>query len=1423
MADNPRLWIFDEKKEDIDAYIERWEARFRRKELTSDSKKIDWFIEDCGQAMHNALRTLSRPLQVKDLRWDQITATLVQHWGPRRNKHLERRKFRARVRQAGESFNDFALALRDLSQFCDFQDLNESLIEAFLNGLGDQEVLKHLVSQDFETFNEYVAESYNRQASMRVVDTNNTTVNAVASTSKKKSGKKNKSGTGNTANNVTFHTAGKQTPKPSPQPNQKPQPTQKPPATPKPSAATPGKQPDNVCFGCGQLHFRSNCPYKNATCFGCHQVGHVKSVCGKFRNNTNLVSGNFQTPPLKDMPNDGFGFGDNFGGLCHISVANLSPPIPEAGKKVFVDVQVNHQPITAQLDCGAIVTICGEPLYQARWADSPLRNPLLDLQGPPANNIDVKGVIDVTVKCAEGDLTLPLYVAKGHFPFLLGNNWIPFLELDYNKLLKKSKHPEICALQRTELEELAQQFPYCFGKVAGPIEGYEARVRLKDNAIPKFIPHREPPIPLRQPTEKELKRMEEAQFLRPVLYSKWASPTVIVPKKNGQEVRICGDYSATVNPQVETAYYPIPKIDHLSMVSGKYFTKLDMKDAYCHVKIAEEDQEILTLSTHVGLKAVMRLLFGLSFAPAEFMSIISQILGELLNEYYDQMFLYLDDLLLAAKTKEALQDLMKKVLTLLNKHKVQINVAKCVFIEEQVDFLGLRLSARGLQPDPMKVQKIHQSQIPKDRDQLLCFLGMVNFYNKFIKNMSTTAAPLYALRDTTFKWGDAQHKAAMSLINSLNSEVLVPYSLHQTLRLTCDASPIGAGAVLAHVSDTGEERPIAYASKSFTTAEQGYSQIEREAAAVIFAFKKFQHYLYGRHFELVTDNTGLMSLLNPKHQRTAVAVGRIQRWYLLISSYNFTLKHKRSQEIPHADCLSRIPGEENTPIENEDNTIYFVDYLPITASEIREQTTKDPVLSRVVSYVQFGWPDTPVDPVFEAYKRKGIELTLEVGCLLWGSRVVIPTVLREQVKYLLHSEHLGESKIKMLARSHVYWPDIDKDIEDFVKKCSVCRVLDVQKKPMPVIPWTWSTAPWKRIFVDFAKKDGVTFMITVDHHSKYPFVEIMQSTTATAVIGYLKILFAQFGFPCELVADNGPPFDAAAFKEFLKNHHTTLKHSPVGHPQSNGEAEKMVQTFKKTLLKQLLDPETAHRTLQDQVSSFLYSYRNTPHVLTKCPPSELFLKRQMRTHFTVLNPLTNLNEKVQNRLNDTAQKRGGKFKEFNAGDTVWVRVMIDNNKFIYKPAVIQRRVSSDSYDIMLNGRVRHTSAEHMYYRDPNADPIDLLDLPRLTQEPEQIEIPVPVPVQKKTANDSPASIPRVEKILQSPQQTPIPVANSTPKGIEQELSIPKSPSMGQPPQTPARASTPSQPSGRRLFNTPPSPTHRPKRNAGRPRYLQDYV
>ncbi|KAE8737668.1 hypothetical protein FOCC_FOCC016866 [Frankliniella occidentalis] len=1158
MADNPRLWIFDEKKEDIDAYIERWEARFRRKELTSDSKKIDWFIEDCGQAMHNALRTLSRPLQVKDLRWDQITATLVQHWGPRRNKHLERRKFRARVRQAGESFNDFALALRDLSQFCDFQDLNESLIEAFLNGLGDQEVLKHLVSQDFETFNEYVAESYNRQASMRVVDTNNTTVNAVASTSKKKSGKKNKSGTGNTANNVTFHTAGKQTPKPSPQPNQKPQPTQKPPATPKPSAATPGKQPDNVCFGCGQLHFRSNCPYKNATCFGCHQVGHVKSVCGKFRNNTNLVSGNFQTPPLKDMPNDGFGFGDNFGGLCHISVANLSPPIPEAGKKVFVDVQVNHQPITAQLDCGAIVTICGEPLYQARWADSPLRNPLLDLQGPPANNIDVKGVIDVTVKCAEGDLTLPLYVAKGHFPFLLGNNWIPFLELDYNKLLKKSKHPEICALQRTELEELAQQFPYCFGKVAGPIEGYEARVRLKDNAIPKFIPHREPPIPLRQPTEKELKRMEEAQFLRPVLYSKWASPTVIVPKKNGQEVRICGDYSATVNPQVETAYYPIPKIDHLSMVSGKYFTKLDMKDAYCHVKIAEEDQEILTLSTHVGLKAVMRLLFGLSFAPAEFI-------------------------------------------------------------------------------------------------------------------------------------------------------------------------------------------------------------------------------------------------------------------------YNFTLKHKRSQEIPHADCLSRIPGEENTPIENEDNTIYFVDYLPITASEIREQTTKDPVLSRVVSYVQFGWPDTPVDPVFEAYKRKGIELTLEVGCLLWGSRVVIPTVLREQVKYLLHSEHLGESKIKMLARSHVYWPDIDKDIEDFVKKCSVCRVLDVQKKPMPVIPWTWSTAPWKRIFVDFAKKDGVTFMITVDHHSKYPFVEIMQSTTATAVIGYLKILFAQFGFPCELVADNGPPFDAAAFKEFLKNHHTTLKHSPVGHPQSNGEAEKMVQTFKKTLLKQLLDPETAHRTLQDQVSSFLYSYRNTPHVLTKCPPSELFLKRQMRTHFTVLNPLTNLNEKVQNRLNDTAQKRGGKFKEFNAGDTVWVRVMIDNNKFIYKPAVIQRRVSSDSYDIMLNGRVRHTSAEHMYYRDPNADPIDLLDLPRLTQEPEQIEIPVPVPVQKKTANDSPASIPRVEKILQSPQQTPIPVANSTPKGIEQELSIPKSPSMGQPPQTPARASTPSQPSGRRLFNTPPSPTHRPKRNAGRPRYLQDYV
>lgn len=158
---------------------------------------------------------------------------------------------------------------------------------------------------------------------------------------------------------------------------------------------------------------------------------------------------------------------------------------------------------------------------------------------------------------------------------------------------------------------------------------------------------------------------------------------------------------------------------------------------------------------------------------------------------------------------------------------------------------------------------------------------------------------------------------------------------------------------------------------------------------------------------------------------------------------------------------------------------------------------------------------------------------MENGCILWGSRVVIPYALQPQILHLLHAEHPGETRMKQLARSHVYWPNIDKDIEQLVKQCGVCQVTQNARKDVQVRPWNWSTQPWRRLFVDFAKKYGLTFIVVVDHHSKFPFVEAMTKTTATDVIDYLRTLFALFGLPNELVCDNGPPFNSQEFSQFL--------------------------------------------------------------------------------------------------------------------------------------------------------------------------------------------------------------------------------------------------------------------------------------------------
>ncbi|XP_015276986.1 PREDICTED: uncharacterized protein K02A2.6-like, partial [Gekko japonicus] len=229
-------------------------------------------------------------------------------------------------------------------------------------------------------------------------------------------------------------------------------------------------------------------------------------------------------------------------------------------------------------------------------------------------------------------------------------------------------------------------------------------------------------------------------------------------------------------------------------------------------------------------------------------------------------------------------------------------------------------------------------------------------------------------------------------------------------------------------------------------------------------------------------------------------------------------------------------------------------------------TAKDSVLSRVLNWVWRGWPVGSVEPEFGPYKSRQNELSISKGCVLWGNRVVVPDKLRTRVLESLHEGHPGMVHTKALARGYVWWPGLDKEIEEWVRGCPKCQ--QVRPDPPQATPQGWESSgkPWARLHIDFAGPlQGQMFLIVVDAMSKWLEVVHMKSTTSLAVIHALRRLFATHGLPDVIVSDNGPQFVSEEFRLFLTSNGIRQMTSAPFHPASNGQAERMVRTAKEAL------------------------------------------------------------------------------------------------------------------------------------------------------------------------------------------------------------------------------------------------------------------
>ena len=1240
---------FNPQVDDWPTYIERLDHYFLANDVKDDAKKRSILLYVCGTPTFKLLRSLVKDGKLDSVSYEALVKLLKDHYNPKPSTIVQRFHFNSRSRAPGESVANYVAALRDLALHCEYGDnLPEMLRDRLVCGVNHKGIQRKLLAESDLTYDRAFALAQVVEASERdakALERAPSQPDTQTSTFKEQE---------------VHH-------------------TQTVPDSRKPLAGTTqgkGNRSTISCYRCGGPHLAPQCKHKHVVCRACNKRGHFARECKS-------------KPHERDKPPDKK--------THYLTEAEGEPDDQEyemftlsngRAEPYRLEVFVNEVLIQMELDTGAAISVINETTHNHIEQESGRPNTLQPtdkaLRSYSGHAIQVLGTADVKARYGDKEIVVPIHVVSGGGPNLMGRDWLSHFDVSLTTL-------NLVETDR-QLREALDKYPDVFTDELGCVRDTPVRLILRDDAQPKFYKPRPVPFSLREKVEKELANLQELGVISPVQSSPWAAPVVPVLKKNGK-IRLCGDFKLTINQASPIETYPLPRVDELfsNLAGGKYFTKLDMSNAYLQLPLHPESRQVVTINTHRGLFQYNRLPFGVASAPAIFQRCMDTLLQGLRG-----VSVYIDDILITGASKQEHLENLEAVLQKLQAAGMRLNRSKCLFFQPSLEYLGHVISEKGIQPTVEKVRAIKEAPQPKNISELRSFLGLINYYYKFLPNLSANLTPLYTLlnKKQTWHWGAEQKQAFQTAQEALQTDaLLVHYDPTKPIVLACDASQYGIGAVLSHVMEDKLERPIAYISRTLSPAEKHYSQLEREALAIIFAVKKFHNYIYGRHFLIESDHRPLMFLFGETNRIPQMASSRIQRWALTLSAYKYNIRYKAGKHLSHADALSRLPhavtsSNDGIP-EDVALVISHLSSTSVSAAHIKEWTMKDPILSCVCRFIESGWPETTLDNKYQPYASRKAELSVLDGCILRGSRVIVPPPGRQLVLDELHETHPGISKMKLLARSYIWWPGMDAQIEKLVKSCPVCQESRPSPPTAPLHPWEWPSEPWSRIHIDFAGPFlNRMYMVVVDAHSKWIDVCIMQSITAAKTIEQLRTIFSTHGLPRKVVTDNGPTFTSEEFRSFMSLNGITHITTAPYHPSSNGLAERAVQTFKQGLKR------TPGNTIQERLSKFLFSYRITPHSMTGVSPATLLMGRRPRSRLDRLFP--SISKRVETQQGKQIQQHdtSKSLRTFQVADTVYVKDFTTYPS-TWTPGEVVKVTGPLSYHIeLLSGQVvrRHVDA-----------------------------------------------------------------------------------------------------------------------------------
>ena len=726
-----------------------------------------------------------------------------------------------------------------------------------------------------------------------------------------------------------------------------------------------------------------------------------------------------------------------------------------------------------------------------------------------------------------------------------------------------------------------------------------------------------------------------------------SSGIFVVPKPNGT-VRICVDLTQ-LNKAVRREIHPMASVDEslAKLANSKIFTKLDAKSGFWQIPLVEESKKYTTFITPFGRYQFNRLPFGISSASEVFQRTISAILGDM-----DGIICHMDDILIHASDAETHNKQVRIVMQKLQKAGLTLN-EKCEFSKDSIKFLGHIIDGNGIHIDPEKVTAINNFPQPNNVTELQRLMGMLNQLAKFTPNLASITEPLRALlkKTTQWTWGHHQEEAFQQIkLLLISPPVLAHYSPDRKTIIAADASHSGIGAVLYQIQEDSNRRPICYISRSLSDTEQRYAVIEKEALAVTWACERLSEYILGLKTTIETDHKPLVPLLGSMELYKLPP--RIQRFRLRLMRYNVNMIHVSGKNQITADALSRAPvSQPNQEDLNflEETKAYAQMYSATHPAsydrlqQFKEAQKADTETVQVRIYCQNGWPDfMPENSLLKQYWINRQHFTIIDDLLLYDTRIVIPRALRLDVLNKLHEGHMGITKTRALATSSVWWPYLSSQIEEMVQKCFTCSKHRVDHKE-PLLPSSLPGRPWSRLGIDFFEFQGKTFIVVVDYYSRWIELRALNSMTSANTILHLKSIFSVHGIPDVVVSDNGPQFASHEFQTFAKEYGFTHTTSSPRYPQSNGEAERAVQTVK-NLLKKAKDPYAA-----------ILLYRATP-LQNGFSPAELLMSRKLQTKVPIvpssLTPATPHFPTVQSRESTQKEAQRQYFNQHNRAKTM---------------------------------------------------------------------------------------------------------------------------------------------------------------------------